>query len=84
MAIVQKYDRETFRKKLVEMVKASGQELIDRAEDLVGYGDLMKDFDIWVRFPLNGGMFDMIPSIEVTKSYVSKNAMDVFVGQDEE
>lgn len=30
---------EEIRKQLVELVKVSGQEVIDRAEDLVGEGD---------------------------------------------
>ena len=35
--------RDEFNKHLVELVKASGQEVIDRAEDLVGHGKLMTD-----------------------------------------
>ena len=35
------------KEELIELVKASGQEIIDRAEDLVGDGDLITDFDIW-------------------------------------
>ena len=53
---------EEFRKQLVELVKASGQEVIDRAEDLVGEGDALSEFDIWIRFPS-----DSIPTIEVSK-----------------
>ena len=55
---------EEFRKQLVELVKASGQEVIDRAEDLVGEGDALSEFDIWLRFPS-----DSIPTIDVSKSY---------------
>lgn len=68
---------EDFRKLLVEMVKATGQEVIDRAEDLVGDGDLISSFDIWLRFPVDGRMLDGCPTVEVSKEYVSKNAMDV-------
>lgn len=67
---------EEFRKQLVELVKASGQEVIDRAEDLVGEGDALSDFDIWLRFPP-----DSIPTIEVSKSYCSKNAITVLANQ---
>lgn len=66
-----------FRDTLVEMVKAAGQEVINRAEDLVGSGDLMTDFDIWLRFPLGGPTFLDCPTIEVTKSYINKKACDV-------
>lgn len=63
---------EKYRQKLIEMVKAAGQDVIDRAEDLVGNGDLICDFDIWLRFPQNG-----VPTIELTRSYLSKNSIDI-------
>ena len=69
---------EEFRKQLVELVKASGQEVIDRAEDLVGEGDALSGFDIWLRFPIPP---DSIPTIEVSKSYCSKNAITVLANQ---
>lgn len=73
---------EEFRKKLVELVKASGQEVIDRAEDLVGDGDALSDFDIWIRFPLvETSIVNSIPTIEVTKSYLSKNSIQVLAKQ---
>ena len=37
---------EKYRQKLIGLVKAAGQDVIDRAEDLVGNGDLICDFDI--------------------------------------
>ena len=61
-----------YRQKLIDMVKAAGQDVIDRAEDLVGNGDLICDFDIWLRFPQNG-----VPTIELTRSYLSKNSIDI-------
>ena len=64
------------REKLIELVKASGQEIIDRAEDLVGDGDLITDFDIWLRFPSSE-----CPTVEVTRSHASKRAFDVLVEQ---
>ena len=76
---IQKKD---FRELLVDMVKAAGQEVIDRAEELVGQGKLMTDFDIWLRFPLDGGMFTRCPTIEVTKSYVNKKSCDVMFGEE--
>ena len=69
---------EEFRKQLVELVKASGQEVIDRAEDLVGEVDALSGFDIWLRFPIPS---DSIPTIEVSKSYCSKNAITVLANQ---
>lgn len=59
---------------LIKMVKATGQELIDRAEELVGHPELITDFDIWLRFPQG---LDDVPTIEVSTSVVSRNAFDV-------
>ena len=70
---------EEFRKLLVEMVKAAGQDVIDRAEDLVGNGDLISDFDILLRFPTDGRMLSGCPTIEVTRSHCSKKCVDVLV-----
>ena len=73
---------EEFRKQLVELVKASGQEIIDRAEDLVGNGDLLSDFDIHLRFSFGERLIvDSVPMIEVMKSYCSKKAVDVLIKQ---
>lgn len=75
---------EEFRKKLVELVKASGQEVIDRAEELVGDGDLITDFDIWLRFPIGEtSIVTSIPTIEVSKSYVSRNSFNVLASKGE-
>ena len=75
---------EEFRKKLVELVKASGQEVIDRAEELVGEGELITDFDIWLRFPLGEtSIVTSIPTIEVSKSYVSRNSFNVLANKGE-
>ena len=72
---------EDFRKMLVELVKASGQEVINRAEDLVGNGDLITDFSIWIRFPTDGRMVNGCPEIEVTRSHIDKCAYDVLIGK---
>jgi hypothetical protein len=73
-----------FRKELVKLVKASGQEVIDRAEDLVGNGDMMVDFSINLIFSIDGQLVDECPLIEVKKSHVSKNALDVLRKPDED
>ena len=73
---------EEFRKQLVELVKASGQEVIDRAEDLVGEGDALSGFDIWLQFPMGEtSIVNGCPTIEVSKSYCSKNAITVLANQ---
>ena len=63
-----------YKERLIEQVKALGQEVIDRAEDLVGDGDLIADFDIWLRFPHPDSSF---PTIEVNRSHVSRRYLDI-------
>lgn len=51
-----------YRDQLVEMIKAAGQELIDRAETMVAKDlELIGDLDIWIRIP---NPRDNIPTIE--------------------
>lgn len=64
------------REGFIELVKASGQEVINRAEDLVGSHDMMTDFDIHLSFPT-----DSLPIIEVTRSHVSKECYNVLLDQ---
>lgn len=64
------YDKEV----LVELVKACGQELIDRADDIVGSTEMLTDFDIWITIPK-----DEIPKIRVDKEIASKNSWSVLI-----
>lgn len=63
--------------KLVKMVKLLGQEVIDRAEDLVGDGDMISDFDIWLRFPT-----DENPEIEVTRQHASRRIYNAVLNKE--
>lgn len=65
-------EKRPYNERLIEQVKALGQEVIDRAEDLVGEGDLIIDFDIWLRFPQGD-----FPTIETTRSYASRRYLDI-------
>lgn len=65
-------EKRPYNERLIEQVKALGQEVIDRAEDLVGSGGLITDFDIWLRFPI-----DDFPTIEVTRSHASRRYFDI-------
>lgn len=58
----------------MELVKAAGRELINRAEDLVGDTEGMTDFDIWLRFPE-----DELPRIDVSRSIASKECFYVML-----
>ena len=55
---------------LAALVRAAGQEPMDRAEDLVGSGDLVTQFQIRIDFPQEG----MPPTLEVTREHVIKRA----------
>ena len=60
-----------FRKELEAQVKTMGQEVIDRAADLVGTGDLLIDFGITLNFPTDG-----VPTLTVTKEYASHRDLE--------
>lgn len=49
-----------------ERKKMDTEEVIDRAADLVGTGDLLIDFGITLNFPADG-----VPTLTVTKEYAS-------------
>lgn len=68
-----------FKNTLIAMVKGAGQDLIDRAEELVGDDELMTGFDIHINFGMYGGLFEEGPTIEVSKNYLAKKSFDVFV-----
>lgn len=68
-----------YRPYLVELVKAMGQEVIDRAEDIVGNGDLISDLTLWLRFPQDG-----FPTIEVSREHISHEVIKLFNGKMEE
>ena len=73
---------DVFREELVELVKASGQELIDRAEEIVGNTTLISDFGISIDFGLNEGRLDTCPRITVNKEYVALNTIKVLFEKD--
>ena len=72
----------TFKERMVEMVKATGQELIDRAEELVGEGEAMIDFDIWLNFPFENGVISC-PEIQVNQKYINLKGLDAYVRRQE-
>lgn len=70
--------REELRKKLVSLVKAAGQEVINRAEDLVGDAELMTDFEINLSFPQPLTPHDP-PVIEASREYHSCERMEILI-----
>lgn len=70
----------TYREMAVKTVKLAGQELIDRAEDLIPNATNVKNIDIWIRIPsATSDTFD-VPEIEVqTDVYPSRVALEKYV-----
>lgn len=73
---------DAFRAELVELVKASGQELIDRAEEIVGDATLISDFGISIDFGITEGRLDTCPRITVNHEYVARNTIKVLFEKD--
>lgn len=72
--------KDDFFLKLTEAVEDAGQDLIDRAADIVGGSDLLSSMTITIRFDPEYNM--RLPRIEVYKEYLCKNALDRFRGDD--
>lgn len=69
-----------FRALVVNLVKCAGQDLIDRAEDLVGNGDLISDFDICITFPINDHWtMDGLPEIEVCRKHIVDGSLKIIM-----
>lgn len=63
-----------YRQKLTEQVKAVGQELIDRADDLVGNGGGISDFVLVLSFEQDG-----MPKIKLIREHLSVRCIDMEV-----
>ena len=70
-------NNDEFRAKLAELVRASGQELIDRADEIVGDTTLITGFDISIVFGFYEGRLEEVPKITVNHEYISRNAIKV-------
>lgn len=70
-------NNDEFRAKLTELVRASGQELIDRADEIVGDTTLITGFDISIDFGFYEGRLDDIPKITVNHEYISQNVIKI-------
>lgn len=62
------------KEKLIEQVKMLGQEVIDRAEDIVGDNDFRCSLDVRLIFSHEGP-----PEIECTSTYMSKRYIDSLI-----
>lgn len=66
-----------YRTMAVEVAKIAGQELIDRAEELIPNTEGVKEINIWIRIPSLTDDAFTIPEIEVnTDVYPKRAAID--------
>ena len=66
--------QKNYRDDLVKQIKEAGQDLIDRAEEMVSENtDFISDFSISIYFPQ--GEYAPIPEISWTTEVVSKNTL---------
>lgn len=63
----------TYREMTVAVAKIAGQELVDRAEELIpNTTEDLKDVDIWIRIPSMSGDSLPIPEIQVSANVYPK------------
>ena len=77
-------NNDEFRAKLADLIRASGQELIDRADGIVGDSTLVSGFNIYIDFGLYEGRLETVPKITVTHEYISRNAIKVLSEKEKE
>lgn len=63
---------EEFREELVASVKALGKTVVENAEDFIGNGELISDFNILLKFPMGES-----PEIIITRSHGSKEYIKI-------
>lgn len=64
-----------YRDQLVEMIKAAGQELVERAETMVAKDlELIGNLDIWIRIP---NPMDSCPTMEWTLETPIKKVVEL-------
>lgn len=61
-----------YREIAIEMLKLMGQELIDRAEELIPSTEGIKDIDVWISIPTMSDSEMYIPEIRVNTSAYPK------------
>jgi len=70
----------TYREKAIEVVKIAGQELIDRAKELIVNTEGIKSIDIWIKIPSETDDPYVVPEIQVdTEVYPKREMLDKLV-----
>lgn len=67
----------TYRERAIEIIKIAGQELIERAEELIPNTEGIKDLDIWIRIPSETDDPYLIPEIQInTELYPRRKTLE--------
>lgn len=70
----------TYREMAVSTMKLAGQELIDRAEELIPNATNVRNIDVWIHIPSLSDALDDVPEIEVqTDVYPSKIMLGKYI-----
>lgn len=64
----------TYREMAVAVCKIAGEELIERAEELIPDTEGVKDIDIWIRIPSLSDDAFCVPEIQVDTNVYPKRA----------
>ncbi len=64
----------TYREMAVAVTKIAGQELVDRAEELIPNAENVKELNIWIRIPSLSDDSLNIPEIQVNTDVYPKHA----------
>ena len=69
-----------YREMAIEILKLMGQELIDRAEELIPSTEGIKDIDVWISIPTMSDSDLCIPEIRAnTSAYPKRMALKKFM-----
>lgn len=68
--------------KLIRSVQDAGQEIVDRAPDIVGAGEMLSHMTITINFDPEFNMLS--PTIEINKEYLCKRAIDRLNGREKQ
>ena len=70
----------TYREMAIETLKLIGQELIDRAEELIPNTEGIKSIDVWTSIPTMSDSELFIPEIRVnTSAYPKRITLEKFI-----
>ena len=75
----------TYRERAVAALKAFGEELINRAEELIPNAQKVKSINVWIKIPTLSDNISDLPEMEVEcEVYPSRVTIDKIIGMKHE